>query len=66
MEIVEINRYVLCILMVYLIYTVFMVNKKIDVEINIKKQELENVGLDKQIKKLDLKLNEALLKKVNK
>ena len=66
MEIVELNRIVLLILMSYCIYTVFMFNKKISVDIEISKTKLENLSLDRKKIETDIEINIKYLKKLSK
>lgn len=62
----ELNEVALFILIVVLVYTVFKFNQKINIEIEIKKIALENAGLDKTIKNMEIELNEKLSKKLDK
>ncbi len=62
----ELNEVALFILIVVLVYTVFKFNQKINIEIEIKKIALENAGLDRTIKNMEIELNEKLSKKLDK
>lgn len=62
----ELNEIALFILIVVLVYTVFKFNQKINIEIEIKKIALENAGLDRTIKNMEIELNEKLSKKLDK
>lgn len=64
MNLVDLNRIVLLVLMGYCIYTVFMFNKKLSSDIKISENKLELVYLEKEEKQLEIDINKKILKKV--
>lgn len=66
MNLAELNRFVLLILMCYLIYTIYMFNKKLDVDVEISKSKLEVVYLEKEEKQLNIQINKKFINKLDK